>query len=227
MVVAKDDESGRPDDASAQVPAPSGLAKRIEVVSVLVLSLATVLAAWSAFQSAKWSGVQSIRFSQAAALRTESVRASTTAGQQTQIDVALFSQWVNAYAAKETQLADFYFDRFRAEFKPAVNAWLATKPLKNPSAPPSPFSMPEYKLAATSKADNLRRSAEERTSLALGANQNSDNYVLLTVLFASTLLFAGLAPKFTATRAQSAMLTFAVILMATGIGFLLAFPRQF
>ena len=29
-------------------------------------------------------------------------------------------------------LADFYFNRFRAEFKPAVDAWIATKPLKTP-----------------------------------------------------------------------------------------------
>ena len=36
---------------------------------------------------------------------------------------------------RQTQLTDFYFDRFRAEFRPAVNAWVATKPLKNPNAP--------------------------------------------------------------------------------------------
>lgn len=224
---ADKDESGSPDEASARPPAPSDSSRTVEMISAFVLSLATVLAAWSAFQSAKWSGEQSIRFSQAAALRTESVRASTTAGQQTQIDVAVFSQWVNAYAAKETQLADFYFKRFRAEFKPAVNAWLATRPLQNPSAPASPFSMPQYKLSATVKADDLRRSAEERTSLALRANQNSDNYVLLTVLFASTLLFAGLSPKFTAAGVQKAMTALSVILLLGGIGFLVAFPRQF
>lgn len=220
-------ESGPPDETSRRSPAPSDRSRTVEMISAVVLSLATVLAAWSAFQSAKWSGVQSIRFSQAAALRTESVRASTTAGQQTQIDVSVFSQWVNAYAARDTRLADFYFERFRAEFKPAVNAWLATKPLQNPGAPASPFSMPEYKLAATVRADDLRNTAEDRNSQALRANQNSDNYVLLTVLFASTLLFAGLAPKFTATGVQNAMTALSVTLLLVGISFLLAFPRQF
>ncbi len=226
MAVGKE-ESGPQDDSSARSPVPHDRSRTAEMISAVVLSLATVLAAWSAFQSAKWSGVQSIRFSQAAALRTESVRASTTAGQQTQIDVAVFSQWVNAYAAKDTRLADFYFERFRAEFKPAVNAWLATKPLQNPGAPASPFSMPEYKLAATAKANDLRDSAEEHTTLALRANQNSDNYVLLTVLFASTLLFAGLAPKFTAAGVQTVMGALSVTLLFVGIGFLVAFPRQF
>lgn len=219
-------ESSASSGASVRSPAPSGRSHTIEIISALALSLATVLAAWSAFQSAKWSGVQSIRFSQAAALRTESVRASTTAGQEVQIDVSLFSQWLNAYSAKDTPLADFYFERFRAEFKPALKAWLATKPLKNPGAPASPFVMPEYKLAAAAKADNLRNRADERASLAQKANQNADNYVLLTVLFASTLLFAGLAPKFVATGVQSAMIALALVLMFSGIGLLVAFPRQ-
>jgi hypothetical protein len=30
--------------------------RRVDVASALLLSVATVLAAWSAFQSAKWSG---------------------------------------------------------------------------------------------------------------------------------------------------------------------------
>lgn len=219
----------RPDEVATGQPAAARADRTriIEIISAVVLSFATVLAAWSAFQSAKWNGVQAIRFSQAAALRTESVRASTTAGQQEQIDVTLFAQWVNAYDSGNTRLANFYFERFRTEFRPAVEAWLATKPRTNAHAPSSPFSMPQYKLAAASNANDLRASAEARTILAQGANQNSDNYVLLTVLFASTLLFAGLAPKFTAAGVQAAMTGLSVLLLLAGIGFLAAFPRQF
>ena len=61
---------------------------------------------------------------------------------QTQIDVALFTQWVDAYARDETELAAFYRKRFRAEFQPAFDAWVATKPRTNPRAPLSPFVMP-------------------------------------------------------------------------------------
>ena len=107
-----------------------------------------------------------------------------------------------------------------------MDAWLATKPLSNPDAPSSPFAMPEYKLAKTGQANDLLASAEGRTNLALQANQNSDDYVLLTVLFASTLLFAGLASKFTARAVQTAMSGVALVLLCAGIGFLAAFPRQ-
>ena len=60
---------------------------------------------------------------------------------------------MDAYALDQTMLADFYYARFRDEFEPAVKAWVATKPLKNPDAPLTPFAMPEYKLAAREEAE--------------------------------------------------------------------------
>ena len=74
--------------------------------------------------------------------------------------MATFTQWVNAYAQKQTELADFYFKRFRKEFRPAVNAWVATRPLKNPNAPLTPFAMPQYQLDARAEAERLDAQAE-------------------------------------------------------------------
>ena len=47
--------------------------------------------------------------------------------------MATFTQWVDAYARNESELRDFYFRRFRSEFKPAVEAWVATEPLQEPA----------------------------------------------------------------------------------------------
>ena len=134
-----------------------------ELLATILLAIAAVATAWSSYQSARWSGVQAIDFSNANAARVESTRAATQAGQETQVDVLTFTQWVNAYAAKETKLADFYFDRFRKEFKPAVQAWIATDPLKNPKAPPMPFAMPQYKLASKAESEQLLDEAEAAT----------------------------------------------------------------
>ena len=57
----------------------------------------------------------------------------------------------------QTELADFYFKRFREEFRPAVDAWVATRPLKNPNAPLTPFAMPQYKLAGARGGRAARR----------------------------------------------------------------------
>jgi hypothetical protein len=109
--------------------------------------------------------------------------------------VATFTQWVDAYARREGQLADFYFRRFRKEFKPAVNAWLATRPLSNANAPLTPFAMPQYRLAARADAERLDRRAEELSAMVRRNIQRSTNYVLGVVLFAVALFFAGMSTK--------------------------------
>ena len=77
-----------------------------------------------------------------------------------QVDIAMFFQWANATAADDRELADFYTERFRAEFRPAFDAWLATDPLTNPSAPPTPFATDQYQLAARTEAERLDAEAE-------------------------------------------------------------------
>ena len=127
--------------------------------ATVLLAVAAVATAWAAYQSARWHGEQARAQSASIAARVESTRAANVANRQGQIDVALFTQWVDAYARDETELAAFYDKRFRPEFKPAFDAWVATRPRKNPSAPLSPFAMPQYKLAATAAADRLEAKA--------------------------------------------------------------------
>ena len=122
--------------------------RRIDIASASLLSIATVLAAWSAFQSAKWSGEQATAYAQAGGLRQESVRQSTLAGQLTIIDVSVFEQIVDAFAVGDRKLEDFYRERAREEFKPALEAWIALARDDLETAPDSPFAMPEYVRAA-------------------------------------------------------------------------------
>src|SRR4029453_4376047 len=104
---------------------------------------------------AAWRAQRAADNRKASAARIESSEASTRAGQLTQIDIATFTQWVDAYVAGNTELADFYRQRFRKEFQPAFEAWLATTPRPNPSAPASPFEMPQYRVAEADEAKRL------------------------------------------------------------------------
>jgi len=214
-------------DEGSNEPANEHRERRIDVASALLLSVATVLAAWSAFQSAKWSGEQATAYAQASSLRQESVRASTLAGQQVIIDVTVFEQIVDAFAVGDRRLENFYRDRVREEFKPALEAWIAEAREDIESAPSTPFAMDEYELASALKSEDLQEQAESRFQDALDNNQRSDNYVLLAVLFASVLLFAGLAPKSRTYAIQVAMISLATVVLIVGIGFLLAFPKTF
>jgi hypothetical protein len=197
------------------------------VLSAVLLALATVATAWSGYQASRWNGEQAKAFSKANSNRIESTRASNLATSQTQIDVATFVQWVDAYAKKETRLADFYFKRFRAEFKPAVDAWIATKPLKNATAPLTPFAMPQYKLAAQERADRLEREADAWAAKARANVGRSTNYVLCVVLFAAALFFAGMSAKLPDRRIRVVLLSFGIAVFLGTIVWLATFPVSF
>ena len=193
-------------EPGAGVTTADGGRDRLELVAALLLAIATVATAWSGYQSTRWNGEQAKAAARANALRIESAKAAGLANTQTEVDVATFTQWINAYAPKQTELTDFYFKRFREEFRPAVNAWVATRPLKNPNAPLTPFAMPQYKLAARAEAERLDAQAEVSAAQARRNIQRASNYVLGVVLFASALFFAGMSTKLTSPRVRVAML---------------------
>jgi hypothetical protein len=173
---------------------------RVEVAATVLLSLAAVATAWSGYQATRWNGEQTKASSRTNAIRIEAARAQGLSQAQTQVDVATFTQWVDAFAHKETELADFYFKRFRPEFKPAVTAWLATRPLKNADAPLTPFAMPQYKLAAAEEAKRLDAEAEVSAAQVRRNIQRASNYVLGVVLFSVALFFAGMSTKLSEPR---------------------------
>jgi hypothetical protein len=190
----------------------------------VLLALATVATAWSGYQASRWNGEQAKAFSRANAARIESTRASGLADAQTQIDVATFTQWVDAYAQEQTELADFYFKRFRMEFKPAVDAWIATRPLRNPDAPLTPFAMPQYELAARQEAMRLERQADELSAEARANVQRATNYVLGVVLFAAALFFAGMSAKLRTRRLRVVLLSFGIVVFVGTVAWLATFP---
>jgi hypothetical protein len=179
---------------------------RVEIFSTVLLAVAAVATAWSTYQSTQWRGEQAAAYSKGTAARIQSSEASTRAGQQTQIDIATFVQWVDAYVSGKRDLAQFYRQRFRDELKPAFNAWLATKPRANPHAPLSPFVMPQYRLAEAEKSDRLNAQATVHSTAAAHANERADNYVLAVVLFAASLFFAGISTKIRPLRQRELLL---------------------
>ena len=197
---------------------------RLEILAAVLLALAAVGTAWSSYQASRWNGEQAKAFSRANAARIEASRAAGLADSQTQVDVATFTQWVDAYALDEKELADFYFRRFRAEFKPAVDAWIATKPLKNANAPLTPFAMPQYRLAARADAERLDANAEVLAAQARTNVQRSTNYVLGVVLFAVALFFAGMSTKLRERRLQAALLALGAVFFVGTVVFLATLP---
>jgi hypothetical protein len=180
--------------------------RRLELVATVLLALAAVATAWAAYQARQWTGLQSTGYSRATTARLNENRESALANRQVQIDVATFSSWLDARAQHENALANFYRTRFRAEFQPAFQAWLATNPLTNANAPETPFAMPQYKLEAQARADALEKTAAAASQDAKNANQNANNAMLAVVLFSISLFFAGISAKLHSSRSRSVIL---------------------
>jgi hypothetical protein len=173
---------------------------KLELLSVMLLALIIVFTAWSAYQSTLWGGIQTFKLVDVNAANRQAAELNLQQGQYTMMDVMIFTQYVNAVNDNDEKLSDFYFERFRPDFKPAVQAWLDTNPFDNPNAPPHPFVMKEYKRTFAEQAEQKLKIAESKMDEAQQANQNSDNYVLFTVIYASILFLGSIATKFSSVR---------------------------
>jgi hypothetical protein len=197
---------------------------RVELAAALLLALAAVATAWSSYQASRWNGEQAKTASAVNKTRIEAARAAGLATSQTQVDIATFVQWVDAYAQEEGQLADFYRERFRAEFKPAFEAWLATRPLQTAGAPPTPFAMDEYRLEATAEAERLDAEADRLAADVRSYIQRSSNYVLGVVLCAVALFFAGMSTKLSTQRLRVGLLGLGWLVFAVALVWIATSP---
>jgi hypothetical protein len=180
--------------------------RRLELAAAVLLAIAAVATAWSAYQARVWTGEQASNTSKATATRIQANRVAAVANRQVQVDVASFTQWLDARTVGRSELAAFYRTRFRPEFKIAFAAWVATNPFANSAAPSTPFEMPQYRLQAEARADRLEVSAAADTDQAKDANQHANNYMLAVVLLATALFFAGLSTKLEGVTAQRVIL---------------------
>jgi len=154
----------------------------------------------------------------------ESTKDAQLANAQQQVDIALFTQWVDAYLQDERSIEQFYRARFRDEFRPAYQAWLATDPFNDESAPSSPFAMPEYVLAAKQDAEELEAKANATSELAKVYVQRATNYVLGVVLFAVALFFAGISIRMPRPGLRVAMLGVGVAVFVSAAVWIATFP---
>jgi hypothetical protein len=196
----------------------------VEIGATLLLALAAVATAWSSYQASRWNGEQALAAGRTNAIRIQAARAASLAEAETQVDVATFTQWVNAEASENTALADFYRNRFRQEFRPAFRAWMATGPFENPDAPLTPFAMPEYRLAATADAERLDQAAEASSASVATNIQRATNYVLGVVLFAVALFFAGMSTKLRSPPLRRSLLVLGSLLCVGTMAWIATFP---
>ena len=167
----------------------------VDIASLAVISAAAVLTALCSYQSGRWSGAEARHYDLANADRAAAAMSSNRAIAETAIDVNMFMQYGIAEEQGDTRREQFLFQRFRPEMQKAVAAWVATKPAHNDRAPKSPFEMPAYSLKSQQLSSQEDAKAHEDFAAAQVANRHADDFLLLTVIFASASFLAGMSTK--------------------------------
>lgn len=203
---------------------PAKPRRGFEVLCALVLSLATTASAWCAYQSKLWGGAQAARANAAVRAGREGAVNSLAAMQARAFDASMFITYMEARLEKHEATEAFLAQRFRPEMRPALEAWLKLDPLNNPAAPPSPFHMPEYVQKEKAEVERLDAVAAEALLKSREAREYSDNYVLLTVMFASVLFFGGIARAFDSRMLRAVLAVLAVALFLATLTGLLTMP---
>ena len=195
-----------------------------EIACAVVLALATTASAWCAYQSKLWGGAQMARANAAVRASREGAVNSLAAMQARTFDASMFITYMQARIDGNQAMEAFLAQRFRPDFKPAVESWLKLDPLNQPGTPLSPFNMAEYAQKETAEVARQEELAAKAMAASREARGFSDDYVLLTVVFASVLFFGGIARAFDSRPLRIVLAALAVILFLGTLGALATMP---
>jgi hypothetical protein len=200
-------DEDKAEEGATEVEAP-GRARRLlekiehswlEIAATALLALATILSAYSAYQSAHWHGIEEEHFNKSSQALVRASELDDTAMGEKTIDIMMATDYLDAMADGNAALAQSYKKMgFSDPLKAGIDAWEKALTENRPNTPKNPFLMPEYvnKHAVESKAFKVR--SEQEVTAALYALGRSNSFLLLTVLFATVLFFAGVGTKFNA-----------------------------
>ena len=190
---------------------------RLELVATLLLAVATLGIAWSGYQGARWNGKQAEEYSASNAARAHANRSLTAGAHDRSQDLLNFNRWLEVETDGNQRLADLYQRRFRPEFQPAFEAWMAEDPLNNPNAEASPLRVRQYHVANLEKADQFEKQGDKDFENGKNATEHTDSYVLTTVFFAAVLFFAGISMRFVWVRVRIAVLLLGTVFLVYAI----------
>jgi hypothetical protein len=196
----------------------------VAIIEAVLLSVVALLAAWSGYSAAKWGTESSLSLAKASSTRTKASLALIQANQIRTLDSVSFNAAEAAYLSNNTKLFRLTLRRLRAGYRPAVEAWLALHPLKNPKAPPDPSYMPQYRIPQQAEGQALSARADAYFNEGQSAAGTADKYVRLTVFLAAVLFLIGIGSRFPVRAARYGLVGVAGMLLAISIVQILSLP---
>jgi hypothetical protein len=197
----------------------------LTIVEAVLLSVVTLLAAWSGYAAAKWNTESRVTLAEASAARVKANGADEDALTLRNFDASTFNAWFSAYVARNAAAMALAERRFRPEFRAAFDAWRATKPETNPNAPPGPTYMPQYRQPGIAKSVRLNAEADALFSTGSSQGNTSDKYIRTTVFLASVLFLVGISTHFPLRAVRFGLVGVSGALLILSLVLLAQLPR--
>jgi hypothetical protein len=140
-------------------------------------------------------------------------------------DAVTVAEWLKAEAQGETKLAELFERRILPDSRPAFEAWKKTDPINNQDAPPGPQSMTEFHSPKTEEAVRLNQQATAAFEQGSLARQHSNEYVRVTVILATVLLFTAISQRFTIYAIRVGLTVVAAVLLCFPLYRTFTLPR--
>jgi hypothetical protein len=194
----------------------------ISIAEAVLLSIVTLMAAWSGYSAAKWGTESSLSLARSSSAQNEANLDRIQVAQIRTLDSVSFNGLFAAYQTHDPKLFHLMLDRLRPGYLVAVDAWIATHPLKNPHAPPDPSYMPQYKIPQQARAQVLNAQSQAEFQEGQSASGTADKYVRLTVFLAAVLFLVGIASHFPGRATRYGLIGVASVLLIVSAVQLLA-----
>jgi hypothetical protein len=195
----------------------SSFKDRVEQIIAIMLGLAAIITAWTAFQSSQLGDKVQESFS-------EGIRSSDAASQEynTAIatdnqDQALFLEYAKALVAEEEVTATYIHETLMStELAAAVDWWLEQP---EETAPDSPFveENPNWDDTSWTTAEELDVEAQQFFDTARDADSEGDEFDLLEVIVTLSLFLFGIASLVRQQKIQVGLATVGGIILIYSI----------
>jgi hypothetical protein len=167
----------------------------IEVMALVVMAVATVGSAWCAYQAAQWNGGETELGRESSDQRVVASQQFALATQTIAYDANTIAQYAQALAEENDRLAEFIRTSLaREQLLPLIDEWKAT--VEAGGTPTRLLDDTEYLDGLLQPYRDSLAESEALSNESLEAGDTGNNYVLVTLLLAVSLFFAGITNSF-------------------------------
>ena len=197
----------------------------IEVLTVLLLALATVGSAWCAYQVSQWNGKETDAARASAVARINGSREYALATQKVAYDAASVAQYAEAVVDGNERLQTFLRSSIiRPAFLPMLDEWQTYIDETGQAAAEPRRERGVSRRACSPNRPSTTKRRWRRPSKVTTAGRNADDYIVTTLFMASALFFAGVTASFSSRMTRIVLLAASAVTLGFAAARIAGYP---